>query len=143
MATCNEPRRAIPVLISYLEYIRGRTGDDEYSWEWQANEHLFAAYLYTGNWQAAEKLLLQRQEPNIIHIGNDLPRVALVAAQTGAIDEAVRLWRTRANLDRRRLEGLSELAATKAKEPLRLMYTQMKKRDPLSAAVDKALKILQ
>jgi hypothetical protein len=104
---------------------------------------LFTAYLGKGDWQAAEKLMLKGEDLSGWAPMNGLFRVSLVAARAGAIGDAVRLWRANANLDRGQLYGLDQLAATKAKEPLREMYVQMKKQDPLSSVPDKALIILQ
>jgi tetratricopeptide (TPR) repeat protein len=143
MVSCNEPRRAIPLLVNYLEQVRGRKLDENDPGEWHAEEKLFTAYLNTDDWQAAEKLLFKRDNLRAKQIMYDLTRISLVAAQTGAVDDAVRLWRIKSNLDRRYLEGLDKLAATKAKEPLRQMYQQMKRSDPLSSVPDAALKLLQ
>lgn len=143
MVSGGAPRRAIPLLINYLEQIRGRSdvGDDVN--EWQTVEKLFTAYLYSDDWQAAEKLLFERADLRETQIMYDLSRISLVAARVGAVNDAVRLWRMKSNLDRRSLGELKELAATPAKEPLRQMYAQMKKKDPLSSVPDIALKVLQ
>ncbi len=73
----------------------------------------------------------------------ELPRVAVAAARAADTDDAVRLWGTVSNLDRRHLSPLAELALTKAREPLRLMYERMKREDPHTYVPDLALRLLQ
>lgn len=72
-----------------------------------------------------------------------LAEIAVAAAQANAIDDAMRLWRKSANIDRRNLDPLAQLAQTKLKPQLLAMYSQMKKEDPLSTIPDSALQILQ
>ncbi|MDT4897526.1 MAG: hypothetical protein QOH25_2603 [Acidobacteriota bacterium] len=143
MLSCNESRRAVPLLIGYLRQIKEGRDEAAAFWEEQAVSSLFSAYLDAGDWQAAEKLLFDRTPLTGRQLIYDLPRVAQVAAREGAVDDAMRLWRMKANLDRRHLDGLVQLSATKAKEPLREMYAQMKKKDPLTFVPDLALRLLQ
>jgi hypothetical protein len=143
MLSCDEPRRAVPLLVGFLKHVRERRDEGDAFWEDQAVNALFSAYLDAGNWQAAEKLLLEQKDLTGRQLIYDLSRVAQAAARAGAISDAVRLWSTKSNLDRRHLEGLGELAATNAREPLREMYARMKKKDPLSFVPDLALKLLQ
>jgi len=72
-----------------------------------------------------------------------LGEVAVVAAQQNATDEAMRLWRMSTNLDRRNLDALSQLAATRVRPLLIAMYSQMKTDDPASTIPDLALKLLK
>ena len=143
MLSCNESRRAIPLLVAYLRHVSGRRDDEARFWEDQTVSNLFRAYVGAGEWRAAERLLLARAGSTEGQLVYDLSRVARAAARAGAIKDAVRLWRTKSNLDRRLLDGLSELAATEAREPLRELYLQMKKKDPLSFVPDAALRVLQ
>jgi tetratricopeptide (TPR) repeat protein len=143
MLSCNEYRRAVPLLISYLSQIRERRDEEAAFREEQAVSSLFSAYVGAGKWQAAEKLLFARTDLNARQLIYDLSRLAVVAAREGALNDAVRLWRTKSNLDRRQLDGLNQLAVTKAKEPLRALYAEMKKKDPLTFVPDVALKLLQ
>jgi hypothetical protein len=140
MLDCDEPRRAVPLLVHYLKYVQGLKDETIYEGEGMTLDHLFMAYLKMGDWQSAEKLLSGQE--NLSGLGW-LPRISLAAAQAGAVGDAVRLWRMRTNLDRRYLDGLDQLALTKAKEPLREMYLEMKKLDPLSSVPDQALLILK
>lgn len=143
MMDCDESSRAVPLLVSYLSYVRGQRDESIYEDEEKTLDRLFHAYLGAGDWRAAEKLLLKRENLSSNEIIGGLLGTSLVAARVGAIDDAVRLWRTKANLDRRQLYGLDQLAATKAQDDLRQMYAQMKRRDPLSTVPDRALKILK
>jgi hypothetical protein len=72
-----------------------------------------------------------------------LAEVAIAAAQQNATDDAMRLWRMSTNLDRRNLDALPQLAATKVRPQLIAMYSQMKIDDPLSPIPDLALKLLK
>jgi hypothetical protein len=136
----NEWQRAIPLLGGYIEHARPTNWEGYKS---EAIRNLFAAYCHTKQWQAAEKLLLA-QPDEFWHVWpHSFARVAVVAAQQNAIDDAMRLWRMSTNLDRRNLEILPQLAETKAKPQLVAMYSKMKKDDPLSTIADAALRLLQ
>lgn len=143
LLSCHEARRAIPLLVGFLKQTRERRDEGAAFWEGQAVDQLFRAYQETDQWQAAEKMLLERTDLTSKQWSYDLSRVAVAAARAGALHDALRLWSLKSNLDRRRLEGLGELALTKAREPLREMYERMKKKDPLSFVPEMALKILQ
>jgi tetratricopeptide (TPR) repeat protein len=143
MLSCSASRRAVPLLVSYLKQTREQHDDEAEFREEQAVSSLFSAYLSAGDWQAAEKLLPTRKDLTGRLLIYELSRIAETAAREGALSDAVRLWQMKANLDRRQLEGLNQLAATKAREPLRDFYVRMKKNDPLSSAPDAALKVLQ
>ena len=143
MLSCKEPRRAIPLLIGFLKYVKERRNEGVAYWEEHAVDNLFNAYLEAGEWQVAEKMLFERAGLTGRRLIYSLSRVAVSAARMGALQDALRLWSLKSNLDRRQLEGLSELSQTKAREPLREMYERMKKKDPLSFVPEMALKILQ
>lgn len=143
MLSCDEPRRAIPLLVSYLNQTREQHDESAAFREEQALSNLFSAYLGAGNWQAAEKLLFTRDDLPVNQLTYDLTRIAFTATGKGAMSDAMRLWQVKSNLDRRQLDGLAQLATTKAREPLREFYVQMKKKDSLSFVPDVALKVLQ
>ena len=73
----------------------------------------------------------------------NLGLIAVAAAQHGAASDALRLWRLKANLDRRDLTGLDQLSRTEAKAQLREFYLQMKKDDPQTTVAESALRTLQ
>src|ERR1044071_2637341 len=129
MLSCNEHGRAVPLLVNYLSQIRKQRGEETEFWEEQAMSSLLSAYLGAGNWQAAEKLLFTRTDLVVRQLPYYLSQIAQVAAREGAVNDAVRVWRTKSNQDRRPLDGLNQLAVTKAKEPLRALYAEMKKED--------------
>lgn len=143
MLSCNESRRAIPLLIGYLRQMSEKRDDKAWLSEEQVQSDLFSAYLGAGDWQAAEKLLPAREDFAGRLLIYEMSLIAQVAAREGAVNDAVRLWEMKSNLDRRQLDGLNQLAATKAKEPLRALYAEMKKKDPLSFVPDMALRLLQ
>ncbi|MBA2733845.1 MAG: hypothetical protein H0U54_13245 [Acidobacteria bacterium] len=143
LVDCKEPRRAIPLLVGYLKHIGEQRDEGAKFMKEQAGDNLFTAYLGAGNWQAAEKLLLNREGLTGKQLIEELPRIALAAAREGAFDDALRLWSMKSNLDRRHLNELVSLSKTAAREPLREMYVQMKKKDPLSFVPDRALRLLQ
>jgi hypothetical protein len=126
-------QRAIPLLRGYIDRQKSV----------EAIRALFLAHCDLGDWQAAERVLLAHKQI----VGADLPqwfgRIAVVAGRNGSPEDAVRFWRLKTNLDRNDLEGLTELAKTNAKTQLAAMYLRMKQDDPLSAAPDRALRILQ
>lgn len=143
MVSCGESRRAIPLLTDYLRRVNEQPGGGDESLKAQAVENLFSAYLGAGLWQAAEKMVFEREGLTATQLLYDLSRVALAAARAGKVNDAVRLWRVKSNLDRRLLIELDQLSRTQAREPLRRMYTEMKMKDPLSFVPDTALNILQ
>lgn len=140
MQTAYVWRRAIPLWRGYIEHA---SPDNWEGYKSAAIRDLFTAYCQTKQWQAAEKLLFAQKDS----LWRDLPiafaQVAVVAAQQNAIDDAMRLWGTSTNLDRRNLEILPLLGQTKARTRLQAMYAQMKKDDPLSTIPDEALRLLQ
>ena len=139
MQDSGEWQRVIPLWRGYIEHASPTS--DRYNSS--ANSNLFTAYCRTGQWRAAEKLLIARKD----FLWRDLPKaladVAILAAQHDAPDDAMRLWRMSTNLDRRNLEALAQLAQTQAKPQLLEMYSKMKKDDPLSTVPDLALRLLQ
>ena len=135
-----EWQRAIPLWRGYIQHA--------YSTNWEgyktdAITNLFTAYCRTGQWQTAEKFLFAQLDSFWRVMPNALAEVAVAAAQANAIDDAMRLWRKSANIDRRNLDPLAQLAQTKLKPQLVAMYSQMKKEDPLSTIPDSALRMLQ
>jgi hypothetical protein len=136
----NDWRRAIPLWRGYLDHA---SPDNWEGHQLTTMEHLFEAYCRTGEWKTAEKFLFEQKDSMLPAMPSALAQIAIVAAQHGAIDDAMRLWSLSANLDRRDLESLSQLARTEAKPRLLSMYSQMKKDDPLSDIPDLALRLLQ
>ena len=100
-------------------------------------------YCRKGKWQAAEQLLFNNVSWSWESMPRNLGLIAVAAAQHGAASDALRLWRLKANLDRRDLTGLDQLSRTEAKAQLREFYLQMKKDDPQTTVAESALRTLQ
>ena len=140
MQDCGDWQRAIPLWRGYLEH--ASKGDPE-GFNSDAVRHLVTAYTRTKQWRAAEQLLLVQKDLSWRDLPRMLGEVAVGAARENAIDDAMRLWRMSANLDRRNLEGLPELAQTMARGQLVAMYSRMKVEDPLSNIPDLALQLIR
>jgi hypothetical protein len=139
MTNANADRKAVPLLeeclkIAPKDYAEGLNFNRE-----DVERELFDAYLKSGDWPSAEKMFLG----GFSYWGGESGRIALAAAQNGKIADAVRLWKMHANFDRRNLSGLEALAKTEARPALREFYLEMKKRDALTNAPEKALRFLQ
>jgi len=65
--------------------------------------------------------------------------IALMAAKAGVYDEALRLWRMKANVDRADLRHLHEMAAAGMNDRLVMFYQQLRRSDPASWVPDAAL----
>ena len=73
-----------------------------------------------------------------------LPALLENAVRNNAYDEAMRYWKTKANLDRQDLDQLSYLRKIPAlAQSLREFYAQMKRDEPNSPIPDQALRILK
>lgn len=140
MKASDEWQRPVPLWRGYIEHASSNNWE---GYRTEAMTSLFTAYCRTKQWQVAEKFLLAQQHSLWRVLPNAFAEVAVVAAQRNETDDAMRLWRTSTNLDRRNLEILPQLAQTKARPQLLAMYSQMKKEDPLSAIPDRALRLLQ
>ncbi len=134
------PRR-VPLLLDYLRQVK-KNADNESSIT-NATHSLFDAYTNVGNWQAAEKLLHERQPIFLPYWGGYLQRLAISAARQNAGDDALRIWLIAVNFDGHADFGLNNFADSPAKSVFRNYYLEMKKREPSSPIPDKALKILR
>jgi hypothetical protein len=136
----NEWQRAIPFWRGYIQHANPTNWE---GYKTDATTNLFTAYCRTGQWQAAEKFLFAQLDSFWRFLPKALAEIAVSAAQANAFDDAMRLWRMSANIDRRNLDLLAQLAQTKLQPQLVEMYSQMKKEDPLSTIPDSALRVLQ
>lgn len=132
-------QRATPLLLGFLK--NGAPSD--YIDRNMILSELVEAYSLRGDWQAAEKLLFSHADSLWKSMPSLLGLIASTAGKQGAINDALRVWRIKSNLDRSDLTGLQELSRTEAKSQLRAFYLQMKKDDPVSTAPEAALRILQ
>jgi tetratricopeptide (TPR) repeat protein len=130
--------RAVPVLVdaaSQLESEHERKS---------AAFSLFRAYLQTGKWKEAEAAFLTAR-PNL---GSEediewYGRISLAAAEAGDFQDAMRLWKTRSNIDLADLRGLEALAKAGMREHLRSFYLSIQEIDPASWVPAAALEVLQ
>lgn len=133
-------QRAIPLLRRYIQHAYPTNWE---GYKTDAITNLLTAYCRTGQWQTAEKFLFAQLDSFWRVLPNALAEVALSAAKANALDDAMRLWRMSVNIDRRNLDHLLQLAQTKLKPQLLVMYSHMKNEDPLSTIPDSALRLLQ
>lgn len=140
--------RVIRILEKNLKIAENKltksSDEDRYEQKSLKNKYiqvLFDAYLTANDSKSAEKLLLENF--SVIY-DSPLDRVILTAAKNGAFGDAVRLWKLKANLNRRDLENLSALARYPAiAESLREFYRQMKTAEPFSTVPEMALRKLE
>jgi hypothetical protein len=133
-----------PRAITLLEgYIKNALPSNWEGYEPAAMRDLLDAYAQRRDWRAAEKLLLGERDLFWESLPADLGKVALAAGKQGATNDAMRLWRLSANLDRRAMRNLSQLAQTSARPELLKFYAEMRKEDPDSSIPDMALRLLQ
>jgi hypothetical protein len=135
MMAAGEKIKAIPLLESYVRAVPASELESSYAYD-EARRNLFEAYLETGKWQKAERMYFDGFR-NGYH--DEWGLIAVSAAKAGSSADALRLWKINANLDRRKLEGLSALAKTPLKAALRQFYLDLKKADPLTSIPDRAL----
>jgi hypothetical protein len=133
-----------PRAIALLDgYIRNALPSNWDGYKPEAMHDLLNAYAKAGDWKAAERFLYQQRDLFADSYAALLATIAVAAGKRDATDDAIRLWRLSANLDRRDLSNLSQLAQTSAKPELRKLYLQMKKEDPESFIPEVALRLLQ
>lgn len=105
---------------------------------------LFGAHLDRGAWRDAERTWpAARAQLGPDELGDWAGRLAACAAKAGALDDAVRLWGARANLDLADLRGMDELVRLGAGPRLRTHYEALRARAPDSDAVRAALAALR
>lgn len=133
-----------PRAITLLEgYIKNALPSNWGGYQRGAVEDLLNAYARNGDWRAAEKLVFAEKDLFWESLPAKLGTIAVAAEKQGATNDAIRLWRLGANLDRRVISDLSQLAQTSARPELLKFYSQMKKEDPESVIPDMALRLLQ
>jgi hypothetical protein len=140
MIASEEWPRAIALLDGYVRNALPSNWD---GYKPAAMRDLLNAYAKAGDWKAAERFLYQQRDLFSDSYAALLATIAVAAGKRGATDDAIRLWRLSANLDRRDLSNLNQLAQTSAKPELQKLYLQMKKEDPESFIPEVALRLLQ
>jgi len=105
---------------------------------------LLEAYREVGDWKSAESVLERvRTNLHLDEFQSWFANLAALAAENGARDDGLRLWRKRANLDLNDLDKMDRLIAAGMKEPLQAFYTELAGRDPNNQAVLAALRTLE
>lgn len=105
---------------------------------------LFRACLAAGKWQKAEAVFGDvKPALDASGIREQMGIIAIIAARSGAQDDALRIWRERAALDAGDLRGLEDLAKAGLRESLRKYYQDIKNKEPQNKIADKALGILE
>ena len=108
---------------------------------YQAGSELMRLYVDLGNWEEAKEVLLSLRDVAGFS-GSDerdwLARLAIAAARADGKNDAMRLWRRRANQDLTDRRGLSELASYGLRERLAAYYAGLAQRvpgnEPIAAA---------
>ncbi|MBU4429148.1 MAG: hypothetical protein KKE37_07325 [Verrucomicrobia bacterium] len=117
---------------------------NSYPNEIHVGKTVLGAYVGQSDWKNAEKILERLQnKPGFSGLEDSLGGIAVAAAKAGAPDDAMRLWRRKANLDLTKQDGLEALAAAGLAERLRDYYAGLAKRAPDNAAIAAALKKLE
>jgi hypothetical protein len=140
--------QVLPILTKNLKTAKARylsaKGDNAFELADISNKYeelLFDAYLAANDWRSAEKLVEERK-PTRVYAPYD--RLTLNAARNGAVADAIRYWKIKANFDRRNLTELDALARYKpVAAALREFYSKMKVDEPYSPIPDIALKTLK
>jgi hypothetical protein len=108
-----------------------------------ATHDLFDAYLHVADWKSAEALWpIARRPLSPDETASRLGEIALSAAKAGALDDALRLWRAAANVDRGQFLHLTDLAQLGLKARLQGFYEQLHRDDPASWMPGAALLLL-
>jgi tetratricopeptide (TPR) repeat protein len=137
MNRMHHAQRSIPL----LQYAIQKAPDAEF--RKRATFTLLESYLDTGNWRGAEQVFPEAcQHLTAAEAPEWWARIAVIAANAGAREDALRIWKSVANLNLTATNGLSQLANAGLKDELVAFYRDMQKRLPTSEAPAKALKVL-
>lgn len=136
--TMKFPARSIPL----LEYASGITNDTEL--KERSTFTLFQSYLDIGDWKIAENIFMNATKRLT---SSEVPywhsRMAVVAAKSGAKEDAIRLWKDTMNFSPYYTNGLDDLVNMGLKDQLVELYQNMQNEMPDSEIPGKALKILE
>jgi hypothetical protein len=134
-----EHERRIPLLLYCIKHAPIK-GDDNIWLRNYSYQELFEAYVNTGKWQMAEKLLADQQTVFLPYWGLRFERLAISAARQNAAAEALRIWLKAVNFVGHSSSGLLNFADTPSRNVFRDYYRQMKANEPGSEIADAALK---
>jgi len=128
--------------IGLLEHALEAAGDEEL--KEQAAMALFESYLDVGEWSRAERIFPEARKRLSVPEETDwYTRIAVAAAASGDKDDAMRIWRVRANANPARPVYLRRLARYGLAEELAAFYRELAKKLPSSEAPARALKMLE
>lgn len=130
-------RRAIPLLKRLIK----TSPPDSWSLT-DAHRLLWDCYLNTGDWKSAELIAFHFPKYTGLFERN-LAAITVLAARNQDLDEALRLWARKDNLNRLELTALPDLIRLGMGNHLLRYYQQMKLADPESVIPDKVLLLLQ
>ncbi len=126
--------RAIPLLRLAVDNLK----DENH--RRSAGFTLFEAHLWSGDWKGAEDAWhLARKQLTPNETPQWLGDIAKCAAKAGAKKDAMRLWKTHANLDRGATDDIDDMIEAEMRDELLAFYNQMKKDDPASSAPDRMI----
>ena len=131
------PRRSIPLLKYAAEH-----GDSE-DFQESAILYLFESYLDCRYWERAEQIFPRASKRlTARELPEWLGKVAVIAAQTGAREDAIRIWKVVSNIAPTELRGIEELVDAGLSEELERHYQDMQAKLPGSIVPRKALTII-
>lgn len=130
-------KRAIPLLKRLIK----TSPPDSWSLT-DAHRLLWDCYLNTGDWKSAELIAFHFPKYTGLFERN-LAAITVLAARNQDLDEALRLWARKDNLNRLELTALPDLIRLGMGNHLLRYYQQMKLADPESVIPDKVLLLLQ
>ena len=131
--------RSIPLLRYALKNTNERSIREQISFA------LFESYLALRNWKQAESIFPTAIAQLSVYdesVPSRYSQVAVMAAQSGAKTDAMRIWRQIWNLCPAHLAGLEDLASAGLRKELEAFYRHMSKIFPTSNVPARALRIL-
>jgi len=132
------PKRSIPLLEYAVE-----TAHDEESKE-QAVFTLFESCLDIGDWRRAEQVFPEAsRQLTPTEVPDWYSRVAVAAASAGMKTDAMRIWRSVANVSPAELDGLDELVKLGLRDELVAFYDEMARKMPSSEIPTRVLRALE
>ncbi len=102
---------------------------------------LFTGYLHLNDWRNAERILPERG--TLVQLAEPLGRIAVVAAQRGDHEDAMRLWAAATNINPAHMCALPRLVEAGLQEELEAFYADLQRRLPTSNVPERALRRIQ
>ncbi len=135
--TMGFPTRAMPLLEYAVEHTTSEALRE------RAALCLFQSYLDADDWRSAESIFPEAaKRPTTEKLLRCYGRIALVAARSGAKQDAIRVWKIAANVDLAALGNLEPLASAGLRRELVEYYESIRTRLPGSVVPGRALHLL-